>query len=570
MKTLHLALALLLLSLPLHAAVTGRSEDSSLAGTEKLLSDSSGADTFIQASTIATYINKGLTIGSTTGTFNLTNGKTLAVSNSLTLAGTDSTTMTFPGTSQTLVGLTATQTLTNKTLTSPTITGATMTTPTLGVATATSLNGLTIDTSSGTLDITDSKTLAVTGTLTFAGTDGTTFTFPSASGTVLTSSLSTNAVDAANSIWGASNALVFEGASANAHELSLTLADVTADRTVTFADAGGTVFLSTLSTNAPDAANSLWAVSNGLVLEGATADAHETTLSPVDPTADQTISIPNVGANSAFMLSTLTTNNVDAANSITGTSNALVMEGATADGFELSLTLTDPTADHTLTLPNASGSPILSIGIPDAANAISGGTGTLIAEGATADTSETTIAFTDPTADRAVTFADGAGTVMLSSLATNAPDAANSVIGASNGLVLEGATANGFETTLTLTDPTADRTITFPNETGTVMLAQASTTTALTADNQAVTPGQDTVIQLSSDNATASNRTFTLSATGAIAGQIYVIIGPATNACEIADTSIQKLSAAWTPGDTDTLTLLFDGTNFLELGRVDN
>jgi hypothetical protein len=78
------------------------------------------------------------------------------------------------------------------------------------------------------------------------------------------------------------------------------------------------------------------------------------------------------------------------------------------------------------------------------------------------------------------------------------------------------------------------------------------------------------VIQLSSDNATASNRTFTLSATGAIAGQIYVIIGPATNACEIADTSIQKLSAAWTPGDTDTLTLLFDGTNFLELGRVDN
>lgn len=36
-------------------------------------------------------------------------------------------------------------------------------------------------------------------------------------------------------------------------------------------------------------------------------------------------------------------------------------------------------------------------------------------------------------------------------------------------LILEGATANAFETTLTVTDPTADRTITFPNVTGNVV-----------------------------------------------------------------------------------------------------
>lgn len=48
-------------------------------------------------------------------------GKSLTVSNSLTLAGTDGTTMTFPGASDTLVGLAAAQTLTSKTLTSPTI-----------------------------------------------------------------------------------------------------------------------------------------------------------------------------------------------------------------------------------------------------------------------------------------------------------------------------------------------------------------------------------------------------------------------------------------------------------------
>lgn len=47
--------------------------------------------------------------------------KVLTASNSLTLAGTDATTMTFPSSSDTVVGLAATQTLTNKTLTSPTI-----------------------------------------------------------------------------------------------------------------------------------------------------------------------------------------------------------------------------------------------------------------------------------------------------------------------------------------------------------------------------------------------------------------------------------------------------------------
>ena len=37
-------------------------------------------------------------------------------------------------------------------------------------------------------------------------------------------------------------------------------------------------------------------------------------------------------------------------------------------------------------------------------------------------------------------------------------------------IIFEGSTANDFETTLTVTDPTADRTITFPDVTGTVAL----------------------------------------------------------------------------------------------------
>ena len=46
-------------------------------------------------------------------------------------------------------------------------------------------------------------------------------------------------------------------------------------------------------------------------------------------------------------------------------------------------------------------------------------------------------------------------------------------------IVFEGATSDAFETTLTVTDPTADRTITLPNSTGTVITDasdQATTT----------------------------------------------------------------------------------------------
>lgn len=43
-------------------------------------------------------------------------------------------------------------------------------------------------------------------------------------------------------------------------------------------------------------------------------------------------------------------------------------------------------------------------------------------------------------------------------------------------LVFEGATANGFETTLTVVDPTADRVVTFADVSGTVVIATATQT----------------------------------------------------------------------------------------------
>lgn len=49
-------------------------------------------------------------------------------------------------------------------------TSPTLVTPVLGVATATSINGLTIDTTTGTLDVTNAKTLTVTGDATISAT----------------------------------------------------------------------------------------------------------------------------------------------------------------------------------------------------------------------------------------------------------------------------------------------------------------------------------------------------------------------------------------------------------------
>jgi hypothetical protein len=42
--------------------------------------------------------------------------------------------------------------------------------------------------------------------------------------------------------------------------------------------------------------------------------------------------------------------------------------------------------------------------------------------------------------------------------------------------VFEGATADSNETTLTVVDPTADRTITIPNETGTLITSASAAT----------------------------------------------------------------------------------------------
>ena len=71
----------------------------------------------------------------------------------------------------------------------------------------------------------------------------------------------------------------------------------------------------------------------------------------------------------------------------------------------------------------------------------------------------------------------GAGSVTLQDVVTNGASSNVDILLDGSNLVFEGFLANAYETTLTVQEPTQDRTITLPNVTGTVI-----TTGNLTVD----------------------------------------------------------------------------------------
>lgn len=108
------------------------------------------------------------------------------------------------------------------------------------------------------------------------------------------------------------------------------------------------------------------------VIEGVNEDNYETTITFAEPTSDNTITfpdadltIPALGGSGAFLGTTLTTNNVDVASSIWGTSAGLVFEGATADGSETTLAVADPTADITIQFRTDSADTYYALTMPD-------------------------------------------------------------------------------------------------------------------------------------------------------------------------------------------------------------
>lgn len=263
--------------------------------------------------------------------------------------------------------------------------------------------------------------------------------------------------------------------------------------TASYDDAGdGAIDLALDSTYSPTFAG-LTINGSSITFEGATADAYETTLAVTDPTADRTLTLPNatdtlvgkattdtftnktfdtagtgnsfsvngnaitsyVGSGSNVVLSSGPTIQNLVANGFTVEGTGIVFEGATADAYETTLEITDPTADRTITIPNASGTVALlgtiALGTDTTGNYVSdvtAGTGVSVTH-TPGEGSSPTIAIGQAVAS------------------TDSPTFAGLTL--NGGIVFEGATADAYETTLNVVDPTADRSITLPNVDGTVI-----------------------------------------------------------------------------------------------------
>jgi hypothetical protein len=272
------------------------------------------------------------------------------------------------------------------------------------------------------------------------------------------------------------SSIVFEGATADSYELTLSAGDPTADRTITLPNASGTVITTGNLSDITD----IGVFTSTITIEGATADAFELTLSAGDPTADRVITFPDETG------TVLTTGNFGAITSLTNPSisgptisgliisdSSIVLEGATANDFETTLSVTDPTADRTITFPDVTGT-VITTGNLSSINSL-GVVSSIVFEGSTDNDFELTLAGGDPTADRTVSFPDAGGVVIvdtatqtLTNKTLTSPEVSGLTLTDAS-IVLEGSSPDNFETTLTVIDPTADRTITFPDVTGTVV-----------------------------------------------------------------------------------------------------
>ena len=120
-------------------------------------------------------------------------------------------------------------------------------------------------------------------------------------------------------------------------------------------------------------------------------------------------------------------------------------------------------------------------------NSILLGNGTSAIQSSGIQISGSTISSSDSTL---ITIADGL-TVTGNLTVTGTTTTVNSsTIQVTNSFTFEGSTRDDYETTLTVIDPTADRTITLPNATGTVSLldnTETLTNKTIDADNNTIT-----------------------------------------------------------------------------------
>jgi hypothetical protein len=300
-------------------------------------------------------------------------------------------------------------------------------------------------------------------------------------------------------------------------------------------------------------------VKAGLVVEGTTATVNGKniiTAGVVDAkgdlivaSADDAVARLGVGTNGQVLTANSSATygvewSAPAAVGVFGSS--IEFEGATANNFETTLEVTDPTADRTITLPDASGTVAL---LSDLTSLQSGldtdditEAGRLYftnerAQDAVGEALGTGLSYNDTTGAISVTTntydAYGSASTVAGNLSTHegltaAHGATGAVVGTENtqtltnktltspvvsglalsdsSIVFEGSSADANETTLTVANPTADRTITLPDVTGTVVT---------TGDTGSVT---NTMLAGSIANEKLSNSAITINGTSTSLG----------------------------------------------------
>ena len=125
---------------------------------------------------------------------------------------------------------------------------------------------------------------------------------------------------------------------------------------------------------------------------------------------------------------------------------------------------------------------------------------------------------------------------------------------ASNAIVFEGATADDFESTLTVVDPTADRTIKLPNQSGCLPVLAADSTTAITS-----TPEELNV--LDGITATVTELNYTDGVTSNIQTQLDAKTADGDNVNNLVGTTSSETVPVDGNGDDNYLFLVVNKSN---------
>ena len=163
----------------------------------------------------------------------------------------------------------------------------------------------------------------------------------------------------------------------------------------------------------------------------------------------------------------------------------------------------------------------------------------------------TTIGHTDDT--DLITLANGSVTIAGDLTVSGTQTVVDTVtMNAQNAIVFEGATADANETTLTIVDPTADRTINLPNQSGTIPVLAAVSTTQITS-----TPEELNIL----DGVTATTAELNiLDGVTSTAAELNILDGVTATATEInildGDTSASSVTVV----DADRVVLNDNGT----------